>query len=222
MNRSRSSIDSLFSEADRGAIRAAVEEAERRTSGEIVPYVVPASDTYPNAAWAGAALGALAAPLLAWSVHRLAGLWGGQHFVWMVLPAAAGAALGYLLAAIPPVRRLLAGAATLDLRVRRRAAVAFLDEELFATRDRTGILIFLSLFEHRVVVLGDSGINRLVQPGEWDGIVRTIVAGIRAGRPGEAVAAAVRECGALLERCGVARCADDVDELENRLRQEES
>jgi putative membrane protein len=218
----RSPVDTLFSAADREAIRAAVAEAERRTAGEIVPYVVPESDAYPNASWRGAALGALAAPLLAWAVHRLAGLWGGQHFVWMVLPAAAGAALGYLLAATPAVKRLLAGAATIDLRVRRRAAVAFLEQELFRTRGRTGILIFLSLFEHRVVVLGDSGINRLVEPGEWDGIVRTIVAGIRAGRPGDAVAAAVRECGALLERCGVARSADDVDELENRLRQEES
>lgn len=219
---SRSSLDTHFGEADREAIRAAVEEAERRTSGEIVPYVVPASDAYPNASWRGAALGAMAAPLAAWAMHHLADLWGGQLFVWMVLPAAVGAALGYLVASFPAVRRWLADPAVMELRVRRRAAVAFLEEELFATRERTGILIFLSLLEHRVVVLGDSGINQRVAPGEWEAIVGTIVAGIRAGRPGEALAAAVGECGALLERHGVARRADDVDELANRLRREES
>ena len=40
------------------------------------------------------------------------------------------------------------------------AMAAFVEEEVFSTRDRTGILLFLSLFEHRVVVLGDSGINQ--------------------------------------------------------------
>jgi putative membrane protein len=140
----------------------------------------------------------------------------------MVLPPAAGAGLGYLLAAVPAVRRWLVGAETMDLRVRRRAAVAFLEEELFATRERTGILLFLSLFEHRVVVMGDSGINRRVAAGEWDGIVKIVVDGIHAGRPGLAVAAAVKECGALLERHGVAPRADDRDELANVLRREET
>ncbi len=219
---SRPSLDLLFGEADREAIRGAVEEAERRTAGEIVPYVVPASDTYAGASWSGAALGAMALPVVAWAVHFLGGFWGGQLVLWMVLPPAAGAALGYLLASIPALRRRLAGAETMDLRVRRRAAVAFLEEELFATRERTGILLFLSLFEHRVVVLGDSGINERVEQGEWDGVVRIVVDGIHAGRPGEAVAAAVRECGALLERHGVARRADDADELANVLRREET
>ncbi|HEX5759718.1 MAG TPA: hypothetical protein VF121_11025 [Thermoanaerobaculia bacterium] len=213
--------DPLFSAADREAIRAAVEEAERRTAGEIVPYVVAASDEYPNAAWRGAALGAMTLPLLAWAAHGVLGLWGGQLFVWMVLPAAGGAALGWLLALLPAVRRALIGREAMERRVRRRAAVAFLEEEVFTTRDRTGILLFLSLFEHRVVVLGDAGINQRVEEAEWRDIVRTVTEGIRAGRPGAAVAAAVRECGALLERHGVARRPDDADELENVVRRGE-
>jgi putative membrane protein len=139
----------------------------------------------------------------------------------MVLPAAAGAALGWLVAQVPAVRRALAGQAVMELRVRRRAGVAFLGEEVFATRDRTGILLFLSLFEHRVVVLGDAGINARVEQAEWEGIVQTVVEGIHAGRPGPAVAAAVRECGALLARHGVVCRVDDTDELGNVLRQGE-
>lgn len=135
------------------------------------------------------------------------------------MPAAAGAAVGFLLASfVPAVKRWLAGDEMLDLRARQRAEMTFLEEEVFRTRDRTGILIFVSLFEHRVVVVGDGGINALVQPGQWDGIVAEVVAGIRAGRPGDALVAAIRQCGELLERHGVARRADDANELPDELR----
>jgi putative membrane protein len=209
----------LFSESDMAAVRAAVTEAEKRTSGEIVPYVVPASDAYPNALWKGAAFGALAGPLLALAFHRLWDLWGTPLDLWITAPAAAGAAIGFLLASfVPPVKRWLAGDELLELRTRQRAEMAFLEEEVFRTRERTGILLFLSLFEHRVVVLADSGIHTLVEPGQWDGVAAGIAAGIRAGRPGEALLEAIRTCGDLLERHGVARQADDVNELPDELR----
>jgi putative membrane protein len=209
----------LFSDADQEAVRSAVAEAEKRTSGEIVPYVVPASDIYLNALWKGVACGALAGPLIALALHRLWDLWGTELDLWLIVPAAAGAAAGFLLTTlVPPVKRWLAGDEMLELRTRQRAAMAFLDEEVFRTRERTGILLFLSLFERRVVVLADSGIHALVQPGQWDGIATAIAAGIRAGRPREALLEAIRSCGDLLERHGVARRADDVNELPDELR----
>lgn len=212
-------VGKFFSPAELDAVRVAVEEAERRTSGEIVPYVVPASDGYVNALWKGAALGAVAGPLLALAVYHAADLWGTHLNLWIALPAAAGAAAGFLLTAfVPVVKRWLAGDEILDLRARQRAEMAFLEEEVFRTRDRTGILLFLSLFEHRVVVLGDAGINRKVEQGQWEGIVADMVAGIRSGRPGSALAQAIRHCGELLERHGVALQAGDVNELPNELR----
>ena len=209
----------LFSDADMATVRTAVEEAEKRTSGEIVPYVVPASDAYPNALWKGATLGALAGTLLALALHRLWDLWGTHLDLWITVPAAAGAAMGFLLAAfVPPVKRWLAGDEMLELRTRQRAEMAFLEEEVFRTRERTGILLFLSLFEHRVVVLADSGIHQLVEPGQWDGIAAGIAQGIRAGRAKDALLDAIRNCGDLLERHGVARRADDANELPDELR----
>lgn len=209
----------LFTEADLEAVRAAVVEAEARTSGEIVPYVVPESDDYTGALWKGAALGALAGPLLAEAIYLWGDFWGGALPLWLVLPAAVGAAAGFLLAAlVPAVKRWLAGGDLLDERTRQRAEMAFLEQEVFRTRDRTGILLFLSLFEHRVVVLGDSGINQKVDPGQWDDIVRTVVSGVRAGRAREALVDAIRQCGELLEQHGVARQADDRNELSDDLR----
>ncbi len=201
------------------AIRAAVAEAEQKTSGEIVPYFVEESDEYPSALWKGTALGALTGPLLAEAIYFLGGFWGRLMPLWIALPAAAGGALGFLLAAyVPAVKRWMAGDGLLDLRTRQRAEMAFLEEEVFHTRDRTGILLFLSVFEHRVVVIGDSGINRQVEQGQWDGVVQTVVAGIRAGKPGEALVSGIRQCGELLQRHGVAIQPDDFDELSNELR----
>lgn len=215
-------VDTFFSDADREAIQAAVSAAETGTSGEIVPFVVAASDEYPTAAWKGAAWGALLAALLAAAAYHWGGFWGSWVPLWILLPPAGGAAAGYLATAFSPaVKRRLAGDEVLDLRTRHRAALAFLEQEVFATRDRTGILLFVSLLEHRVVVLGDSGINAKVEQREWDAVVRAVIEGIRAGRPGPAIAEAVAECGRLLARHGVARRLDDRDELPDRLRTED-
>lgn len=213
-------LQRFFPPTELEAVRAAVAEAEKRTSGEIVPYVLEASDAYPGALWKGAALGAFAGALLADVVYLLGDFWGGLMPLWIALPAAAGGAAGFLLTAwVPAVKRWLAGAGLLDLRTRQRAEMAFLEQEVFRTRDRTGILLLVSLFEHRVVVLGDSGINAKVEPSQWDGIVASLVAGIRAGRPGEALVESIRRCGELLEQHGVEIGPDDRDELSNELRQ---
>jgi putative membrane protein len=89
---------------------------------------------------------------------------------------------------------------------------------VFATRDRTGILIFLSLLEHKVRVLGDSGINAKVQQSDWDGVTQLIVSGIRERRATDGLVAAIRECGRLLDAHGFRRRSDDKDELSDNLR----
>ncbi|HEX4495568.1 MAG TPA: hypothetical protein VIE43_07880 [Thermoanaerobaculia bacterium] len=212
--------DRFFSQADREAIRAAVQEAEKRTSGEIVPYVVERSDVYESALWKGAALGALLGPMVALALYRWSDIWGVPMGVWIALPAPVGGAIGYLLSLLHPVRRWMAGEPRLDARARRRAAVAFLDQEVFRTRNRTGILLFVSLFERRVVLLADSGIHQKVEEGAWEAITRRLAQGLRAARPAPALIEAIRACGELLEKHDLARAGDDADELSNELRLE--
>jgi putative membrane protein len=98
---------------------------------------------------------------------------------------------------------------------------AFVAEEVFNTKDRTGILIFLSLLEHQVLVIGDSGINAKVQQAEWDSVVHTIVEGMKAHKPADGLIAAIRQCGELLHREGVAIKPDDKNELSDKLRTSE-
>jgi putative membrane protein len=217
------SLEEIFTTEAETAIRRAVKHAESGTSGEIVPFVVAASDTYEGALWKGAALGALLVPLAAVGVWLVFEPWGPPMPFWLTVPALVGAAVGYLVTgAVPALRRALIGRNVLDLRVRRRASVAFLEEEVFRTQDRTGILIFLSLLERRVVVIGDEGINKKVEPTEWTVLVEKLTAGIRAGRSAEALVTAIEECGELLHRRGVEIHPDDTDELENALRRRET
>jgi putative membrane protein len=214
-------VETFFTPSDLEAIKRAVHAAEGRTAGEIVPYVVAASDDYPEAGWRGATLGALVAAAAAALVHELAGLWGGWFAAWVVAPPLLGAVAGLIAASyVPAVRRRLIHDATVDLNVRRRADQAFLHEEVFRTRDRTGILVFLSLLERRVVVLADKGIAAAVEQREWDSIVAGIVSGIRAGRPAAALIDGIGACGALLEQRGVTIKPDDRDELSDALRTE--
>jgi putative membrane protein len=213
--------DRFFSDADREAIQAAVREAEARTSGEIVPYVVDRSDEYPSGAWKGAALGALLAPMIAFALYRWSTLWGIPLEYWIALPAPLGAAVAYLVAAfVPPVRRWMAGEHTMEARVRGRAAAAFLEQEVFRTDYRTGILLFVSLFERRVVLLADAGINQKVEQGQWESITRRLAGEIRRGRRGPAMVEAIRACGELLAKHQVELRADDRNELGDELRRE--
>lgn len=210
-------LEAFFSAADREAVEAAVREAESGTAGEIVPVAVGRSDLYVSSVWKAALAGALVFSILAAAVYEAGRFWGALLPLWIAVPPAAGAAAGFLAGAlVPAVRRWLVPPATMELRVRQRALAAFVENEVFRTRDRSGILIFLSLFEHRVLVIGDTAVNACVQPREWEEIVAGIAAGIREGRPGPALAEGVRKCSGLLAR--VVRRPEDADELANRLR----
>ncbi len=208
------SVRSYFSDTDLEAVRKATQAAERRTSGELVCVLVSKSDDYEEARWLAATLGALAGALLtAYGIFAIE-FWNPNLFLWAGLVPFAGAATGWLLTtAIPFARRELAGFETLRDRVHQRATAAFVDEEVFSTRDRTGILIFVSIFERRVEVLSDEGIKKSVDEEAWREIVADLTSGLHDGRAGAALVQAVERCGALLEAHGVERRDDDANEL---------
>ena len=208
-----------FSAQELEAVRAATREAEAKTGGELVCVIVERCDSYEASVWKAATLGALGAAALAALWQALRGGWGFAPVPWVLLPPLVGAALGLLaVLLIPPLRRLLIPNAVLERRVDRRAAVAFLDEEIFATRDRSGVLIFVALFEHQIRILRDKGIEEKIAPGEWSQIADELVRGLRRGKPGPALVRAVEEAGALLEQGKVVRRDDDRNELSDEPR----
>ena len=215
-------MEKLLATLDEDRVRKAVADAETRTSGEIVPFVVPRSDDYEVAIWRGASACAVLGLGL---VLLFVQFYEGWDFGWVytswgaVLIAVLAGTLGAVATAfIRPLRRALAGNDLLDRTVHNRAMRAFVEEEVFNTRDRTGILIFVSLLEHRIEVIGDAGINQRVDPDDWIDVVERIRTCIKNGNLTEGLVDAIGMCGDLLEKSGVAVRADDENELSNRVR----
>jgi putative membrane protein len=131
--------------------------------------------------------------------------------------------LGGVIGALIPnfsegVRRLLLSQVYMDQTTRQRAENAFLEEEVFNTRQRTGIMIFISFFEHEVMVMADKGISKVVEQKQWDMIVADLVAEIRAGKIIEGLEAGIKRCGDLLLEKGFKKTDDDTNELSDDLR----
>jgi putative membrane protein len=212
-------VSHLFTAEDLERIKSAVQAAEAKTSGEIVPYLVDRSDDYEESEWR---LGSMLAFLVlcgAWAVHRFSELWLPLDVAILTLATASAFLAGIALARfIPVVRRFFAGKALIERRVNARAAGAFLSEEVFKTRERTGILIFVSVLERRALVLGDSGINAKVEKSEWQDIVDGMTRLIGSGDPAGALLGAIGKAGELLARSDVRRRPDDTDELPDNLR----
>lgn len=215
-------MQTLIDSLDHDRVQEAVRRAEERTAGEIVPVVVPRSDAYEVATWRGAVLSGLLALIGALLILQFYSGWGLRwlYTPWGVALVVLGGGVlgGFLSTLVRPLRRLAAGEELLDETVHRRALQAFVEEEVFNTEDRTGILIFVSLLEHRVEVLGDAGINRQVDPDDWVDVVDRIREGIRQGRFTDGLVEAVEMCGRLLERRGVEAAPDDENELPNAVR----
>lgn len=215
---------SILSEAELKAVEDAIQEAERRTSGEIVPYIVERSASYPIAYWRA---GGAAALLMLFATIVLGYVYTGWGLGWLFTTGGTGAALfvaafmgAGLARFVPAIERFFAGQDALLGAVRDRSARAFVDEEVFDTRERTGILLFISLFEQRVEVVGDSGINAKVDDDDWARVVADILEGIRRGQTGEGLVKAVARCGKLLEEKGVEIREDDSNELSDSVRLE--
>ncbi len=209
----------FFSQEDLNRIQTAVQTAEGKTSGEIVPYVVDRSDAYEDADWRGASLLAVVVFSVLTVLRQYTHLWLPLDVTGIGLATLAAFAIGFLAVKfVRPLKVLFAGKHLIDHRVAERAAQAFISEEVFSTRDRTGILIFVSLLEHRVLVVGDSGINAKVKQDDWHDVVQRVVKGIREGKTAEGLVDAILQCGNLLALHGVARKSDDRDELPDALR----
>ena len=208
----------MFSEQDMNTIRAAVEAAERRTRGEIVPMVVPVSARYREASYlAGLILALMVLAVLSVDYGGGRWQWTGRHPGWMIMGVLAAYALGNFIGRFPPIIRLLTSDERMAMKVRLRAERAFYEEGLHKTKEGTGILIFLSLLERRVEILADQAIDARVPPGTWDMLVRDLVQGIQTDRQTEAFCDVIRRCGDLLAIHFPTHGGDNPNELPDEL-----
>lgn len=211
-----------FTPRELDALQEAVAQAEARTSAEIVPCIARQCDDYPEAQWRGVAVGIVVVLGITAALYQFYDGWGlgWLHEGWAVaLFVVLGGLLGGLAArTIAPFRRALIGQDRLAARVHARSEQVFLEEAVFNTRERTGVLIFVAAFEHRVEVLADEGISARVPPEAWGELCARLIEGLREGRLAEALVASFDRCGVLLQECGFEIREDDANELSNHIR----
>jgi putative membrane protein len=152
-----------------------VAETEKRTGAQIVLAVVERSDVYAELPWKAFALGAAVAGTGAALLNLLRPQWnsGAAVLFSVVATLAAGAVCALLCVAVPGFARLFLDAHRAEVEVRQYGESLFLSRELFATRDRVGVLLLVSMFERRVVLLPDAGLTtRLEQKAMHDIVAR--------------------------------------------------
>lgn len=196
-----------LTDGDVTSVKTAVAEAERATTGEIAVAITAESSDYSFfELFASVILGALAfAVLLAYygPLSSLVGrlFWGERD--WYATAAAgfiafAVTAVAFAVANVQAIDRLVVPRAVRRARTRNRALKAFIETGVYATAERTGILIFVSCMEREVRIVADSGINAKIPQEKWDAIASDIARGIKSGDTGKALDRAIGECGSLL------------------------
>ena len=220
-------LQPLLTPAEHDRIAATIRAAEATTSGEIFAVAARASDGYRfiPLLWAalvtliGGTLTAFLWPLVAGLFAEREG-WGdpviwlsaqslgvGQFVVFLGLAA---------LTLVPALRVRLVPKAIQFARCRRHATEQFLAHNLHATKERTGVLIFVSMAERFATILADEGIAAKVDDEVWADIVEALVARIVEDDLAGGFETAIAACGAVLAE-HVPPSATAENELPDRL-----
>jgi putative membrane protein len=198
---------SFYEERAKREAKAAVEGIEAQTSAEIVVCLRGASDPYRDADYLfGFFVSILALLTMLYVEHT---------FVLASFPA--GVVAGFLAGAaasanVAQIRRLLVFPGRKLAAVRLAARGAFHDQGVSRTHGRTGVLLYVSMFERRVEVVPDVGIEAAGLGPEWKAAVATLEASLRPSPDLDRFLAAMRALGPILGR-RLPRSADDVNEL---------
>ena len=218
-----------FSEADHRQVSEAVTRAELASDAEIATIVAEKSDSYHDVGLHYAVLAMLLVPALLAALPQSTVDWGMSLFLGWSAAVTRGALMLFLfvkLAAVflivryalayMPLRMALTPRSTKTRRVRRRAVELFRVAAERRTVGRTGVLLYLSLREHRAEIVVDEAILGKVAPEVWGEAMADLIEEVKAGRPGAGMAKAVERIGAVLTE-HFPKTSADQNELPDRL-----
>ncbi len=192
--------EALISKPQAESISEHIRQAETHTTGEIVVVLVPRSSWQPHI-WLIAS-GLIAITLIT-TVHSLvlfSGLIAGERESTVIVASTiASCLLGFFCTRFAPLQRIFYDRREMERQVAMRAELEFHRAGISGTRAQTGILIFVSFFEHRVVVLADKAINTKIDRNTaWEELVTLIIRGVRDAKLHEGLNAAITKAGELL------------------------
>jgi putative membrane protein len=180
-----------FTKEQYQAISAAIRAAEQHTCGQIICVLTRASSAYAHIPILWASVLALITPwplidFTQWSVQRI-------FLVQLVVFLVAALVFSWM-----PLRLLLVPRATQRARAHRAAIEQFVVRRVAHTKNRCGILIFVSLAERYARIIADDGIAEKVPSSEWQAAIDALVSHMRSGDIAAGFTAAIERCGAVL------------------------
>lgn len=200
---------------DHKRIAAAIQAAESHTDGEIHAVMARRSDDYFVAS--GFVLSACLILVAAFIAFYLDSHWHSISLsLYSLLVLGAWLVCMALLWLLPNARLFFIPKNMARKRAHQNAAVQFLARNMHATKNRTGVLLFVSLAEHYAEVIADEGIASCVDQSEWDGIVDVLISHASKGRIADGFEAAAQLSGALLAT-HFPKTNDDTNELDDHL-----
>ncbi len=198
-----------LSKAEHDTVVAAIGRAEAITSAEIVVVVDRVAGSWRSWSMVVALLLAMAVP---WPLIEWTSLATRTIFAAQLLVAAA-----LIVLFLPQATRLKLVPRLLRRRRGHEAALReFTARGLSATRNRTGVLIYVALAERYAEVMTDTAIGEAVDPDLWRKVVAELTGAIAAGDLGKGLTTAVDQAAVILAAAAPPR-DDDVDELVNRV-----
>lgn len=217
-----------LSAEDHARVSAAIAQAEAKSDGEIIAISAEESDAYHDVGlhWAVLAMVAVLAYFAAlpgqleWWHDRLQG-WSAEPGLRELLTLLLFFALLKFLVVLfllkwRPLRMLLTPGATKTRRVRRRAIMLFKTGAERRTVGRTGILIYLSMAEHRAEIVADEAITHVTTPETWGEAMAELLAEVKQGKPADGIIAAVGIIGEVLAQ-HFPKTGEDTNEIPDKL-----
>lgn len=169
-------------------IQKSVEHAELTTQAEIVPMIVRSSSTkgfLPFQVF-------LILALISMTFFRELPYFG---IFWLLILSVP---LSVILSQWPPVQRWLIPKEDQIQDVYHRAHFEFFENKLGATSKNVGVLIFVSLNEHRAVVLADEGISKRIDTKVWEEAIQALLRGIKSKDAAQGFVDAIQLCEQIL------------------------
>tara|TARA_R110000868_G_scaffold120540_4_gene320121 strand:- start:117 stop:791 length:675 start_codon:yes stop_codon:yes gene_type:complete len=218
------SLKQYISQTGINKVEQAIQDAEQNTSCEVVPVIINRSDNYQHASYAFAFLLAIVSLACLWLLYPpqqdTSSVWSSTNLYYLGLMIA-DMLIVYMVGIFiaekcPSIKLLFLSKQDMIKRVQAKTLQLFHILHVGKTKNNTGIIITISLFEHVVDVHGDSEVSKYFDQQQWDQVRDIVIAGIKKGDLAEGLANGLRAVGRVVQE-KLPRQQNDENEISDRL-----
>jgi putative membrane protein len=211
----------IISDTDRTLLDKRIVEAEMAINAQIVLATVKRSDSYTEIPWKAFAFGSSIAGLVVFLLDLLLPGWITDTVLLLTVSAilATGALFVLLTVLFQGFARLFLSENRKETETMQYAESLFLARELYATEGRRGILVLVSQFERRVVILPDKGVRDCISNEVIKNIISKMTRHLRQNDIRKAMETGLEEIAT--ELCPSASSRPDKNELSNEIIEEQ-